>query len=74
MINGRARNLVESSRSAFGTYHETADDDSWNLVDLFSLNSWISYSAMSSTLAYDVIEEIVALGNERVKGTQPGAK
>ncbi|TNV71330.1 hypothetical protein FGO68_gene3973 [Halteria grandinella] len=59
MSFGRARYLVESSRSASGAFPETADDDSWNLVDSFSLNSWISCLAMSSTRVCDVIEEIV---------------
>ena len=61
MIFGRARYLVESSRSASGTYPETADDDSWNPADSSSLNSWISCLAMSSTRAYDGIKEIGAL-------------
>ena len=61
MSFGRARYLVESSKSASGTYSETADDDSWNLADSSSLNSWISCLAMSSTLVCGVIKEIVAL-------------
>ena len=51
MISGRARYLVESSKSASGTHPYLADDVSWNLVDLSLHNSWIFCRDMVAVLA-----------------------